>query len=144
MDAWNWQRAATVLAVLTPLVGVPVTVFTFYLKGLRAQQRSRGAELGERLAILDAGVERLREEISALRRDCALKEDWLRESLWARRQIERMSTALTRAQAQLEGAATAAAVADRAMRAVAQLEQRMVRADAASIGQERQEDGKRT
>ena len=49
METAGWEQAALLLAVLAPLVGVPLTVFMFYLKGLRDQQRSRWADVCDRL-----------------------------------------------------------------------------------------------
>lgn len=125
-----WQWVATMLAVLTPLVGIPLTVITFYLKALRDQQVGRHAELANRVGVLDAAVERLRDDAAELHRDAVTKEEWLRESMWARGRIEQLSAGVTRAIAELEQLATVGATADRAARAVAQLEERIAKCDA--------------
>jgi hypothetical protein len=91
-----WTTAAIFVAVLAPLVGVPLTVFTFHLKSLREQQLLRLTALDRRLDLIGGAVRRLREELNSLRRDAATKEEWLRESLWARSEIERLVVALAR------------------------------------------------
>jgi chromosome segregation ATPase len=121
---------ATVLAVLAPLVGVPLTVILFHLKGQREQMRTRLADLAERIAMHGVALERVREEVTALQRDYATKEEWLREGMWARGQIERLAAIITRSQAVLEQLSTAPATAERAVRAVQRLE-RWLQRDAA-------------
>jgi len=103
----GWEHAAILLAVLAPLAGVPLTVIVFYLKGLSEQQRSRSADFAARLAVLDSAVERLRAAVCALRRDYATKEEWLRECMWARGQVERMSGMLIRVEVELAQLAAA-------------------------------------
>ena len=138
-DGPGWQWAATALAVLTPLVGVPLTAIMFYLKALREQQASRHADVASRLGVLDASAERLRDDVCALHRDGATKEEWLRETMWARGRIEQLTATMTRAIAELEQLATAPATAERAARAVALLEERV----AAGAGQRTAADGGR-
>lgn len=96
MDSSAWEEAALLLAVLAPLVGAPLTVLVFHLKGLREQQRVRLAELAGRVAMLENAGLRMRQEVMEARRDHATKEEWLRESMWARGRIEALAAAVAR------------------------------------------------
>ncbi len=53
------QTAGPLLTVLTPLVAVPLTMITFYLRSLREQQSERQASLSRRLDSLDAHTDDL-------------------------------------------------------------------------------------
>lgn len=121
MNTGSWQMTATLLAVLAPLVGVPLAAITFYLRSLREQQVGRWGDLSRRADILDAAMTRLERELAALRRDGATKEEWLRESLWARSQIERLTASMARAETELDGMITLLATTERTERRVAAL-----------------------
>ncbi len=97
-----WTSVAAALAILVPLVAVPLTVITFYLKGLRDQQTDRYGDLAHRVALADAARQRLHDDLVDLRRDYTTKEEWLRESMWARGQIEKLRAAASRTEALLE------------------------------------------
>ncbi len=100
----NWEVTATLVAVLAPLVGVPMSVMTFYLRAIREGQESRGREMTRRIEVLERqarGLERLVEEMS---RDYTTKEEWLRETMLARQQLQRLTEMMARVQAQLEPA----------------------------------------
>jgi hypothetical protein len=133
----GWSGIAALLGVLTPLIGVPLAVITFYLKGLREQQSASRADLEARHHLLDDGLRLVREELAVLRRDYATKEEWLRESMWARARIERLASAATRCAVELERLAAAPVTAERAARAVAAWEQRISEKSGGSTDQER-------
>jgi hypothetical protein len=84
------ESAGTLLAVLTPLVAVPLTVITFYLRSLREHQVTWHADLVRRMEGTEKTMVELREHLSDFERDYTSKEEWLRESLGARRQIEQL------------------------------------------------------
>jgi hypothetical protein len=98
VETVEWETTAAVLALLAPLVGVPLTFITFYLKGLREHQVSRFGELTQRAETLESALQRVGEELKALQRDYATKEEWLRESMWARGQIEKLTASIARAE----------------------------------------------
>lgn len=106
MDGSTWSTAGVLVGVLAPLVGVPLTVLTFHLRSAREQQMLRLAQLEQRLDQLGGVARRMREELAAVRRDVATKEEWLRESLWARGEIERQAVALARLETQVAGLAS--------------------------------------
>ena len=127
---FDWAKGATVLAVLAPLVGIPLTVITFHLKSLREQYASRFDDLITRLAALETSGERLRIDINGLNRDGVSKEEWLRESMWMRGSVTTLNDRVTRAESSLEQLAIAPATAERAVRAVTELTHRI---DAQSV-----------
>ena len=50
------ESGGTLLAVLTPLVAVPLTVITFYLRSLREHQVTWHSELVRRFETVEASV----------------------------------------------------------------------------------------
>lgn len=80
----------TLLAVLTPLFAVPLTVIVFYLRSLREQQSSWQAEVTRRLESNESALARLHGLMDDARRDFVTKEEWLRESMYARNVMEGM------------------------------------------------------
>ena len=121
----GWEMTAVLLAILTPLVGVPLTVITFYLKGLREHQVGRFSDLSQRVEVLEASVRRVGDEVAAMQRDYATKEEWLRESMWARGQIERLSVSMTRAETELDRMDALMASVERTGRLVASIGERV-------------------
>ena len=89
-----WESIGTLLTVLTPLAAVPLTVITFYLRSLREHQLSWHGELVRRIESVEGGTLELRKVIDEFERDYVTKEEWLRESMYARRMLEQwMETA---------------------------------------------------
>lgn len=109
------------VAVLAPLVGVPLTVMTFYLKGLREQQAGRYADLSGRTSLIGDELRRAVEDIGQIRRDFATKEEWLRETMWARGRIETLSAAVMRAKTELESQGGLVATSKHTHRLVAEM-----------------------
>jgi len=85
------ERIGILLSVLTPLVAVPLTVITFYLRSLREHQLTRQQELAQRLDEQGHGLEALRRSMAEFERDYTTKEEWLRECLHARHVLERLT-----------------------------------------------------
>jgi len=97
------QLAGTLLTVMTPLVAVPLTVITFYLRSLREHQVSWHAELARRVESAEGSINELRKALSEFERDFTTKEEWLRECMLARGAIERLKETATRVEATLSG-----------------------------------------
>lgn len=97
------EIVGALLTVLAPLLGVPLTVMIFYLRGLKEQLRGTQAELLQRMETLEHATQELRREGRAAERDFATKEEWLREVLHTRRQLERLAGDVLRVQLILEG-----------------------------------------
>ncbi|MCO6436003.1 MAG: hypothetical protein J5J06_02825 [Phycisphaerae bacterium] len=85
------ESHAALIALLTPLIGVPLGLITFYLRSLRENQQSWAAEFRRRIAALEAALRDLRRADADFARDYTTKEEWLRELLHARRLFERLS-----------------------------------------------------
>jgi hypothetical protein len=92
----DWGTAGAIAVVLSPIAAVPLTIVTFHLRALGEQHRARQEEIARRVEALESSVASLRQELSETQRDYTGKEEWLRESLSARRQIERLSEGLAR------------------------------------------------
>ena len=123
LDKW-WDNAASVLAVLTPLVAVPVAIVAIHLRTIREAQSAGRNEVAHRLAALESAVDRLRRALGQFERDHATKEEWLRESMAARRHIERLSEAIVRLETETEHTHALARRVDAAARAVIALHDR--------------------
>lgn len=123
LDKW-WDSAAGVLAVLTPLVAVPVAIVAIHLRTIREAQSAGRNEVAHRLATLESAVDRLRRALGQFERDHATKEEWLRESMAARRHIERLSEAIVRLETDTEQTHALARRVDAAARAVIALHDR--------------------
>ena len=73
------ESTATLLGVLTPLVAVPLTVITFYLRSLREHQVSWHAEFISRVQVVEGSTSDLRAMLREFERDYTKKEELLRE-----------------------------------------------------------------
>ena len=91
-----WELGGTFLTVLTPLVAVPLTVITFYLRSIREHQTSWHAQWVRRLESAEASTMELRRTIREFERDYATKEEWLRECMYARRKLEQLGETVVR------------------------------------------------
>ncbi len=98
----NWETTATMVAVLTPLVGVPMSIMTFYLRAIREGQDGRLRETCRRVESLEQQARGLGQLVEEVARDYTTKEEWLRESLLARKQLERLTEMAARLAARLE------------------------------------------
>jgi len=93
------ETFGVLLSVLTPLVAVPLTVITFYLRSLREHQLTRHHELSARVDECGHTLDALRDRVGDFERDYATKEEWLRECLHARSVLDRLSAATVRLEA---------------------------------------------
>ncbi|MCH8145924.1 MAG: hypothetical protein IIA55_14520 [Gemmatimonadetes bacterium] len=100
------ESAGPLLTVLTPLVAVPLTVITFYLRSLREHQVSWHADLVRRVESVEASVVTVREAVAEFERDYTTKEEWLRECMMARRTLEQLSETTVRIETTMQGLLT--------------------------------------
>lgn len=82
------------ISVLGPLVGVPLTLITFYLRSMREHQVAWHAEQVRRLDAVELAVRELRQAIREFERDYTSKEEWLRECMQTRQILNRLSDAV--------------------------------------------------
>ncbi len=96
------ESVAILVALLTPLFGVPLTVITFYLKSIREQHVAWRGECMRRMNAIESVAGRLERALTEFQRDFATKEEWLRESLQARADLRRLIEAVVRVETRLE------------------------------------------
>lgn len=101
------ESVGILLSILTPLVAVPLTAITFYLRSLREQQQSIRDGLVVRVESVERSVADVRRGIADFERDYTTKEEWLRECMLARRTLEQLSKATVRLETMLHAAAPA-------------------------------------
>lgn len=109
-----WESIGTLLTVLTPLVAVPLTVITFYLRSLREHQVSWHGELIRRIESAEGSALELRKTMAEFERDYTTKEEWLRELMYARRMQEQWMETAARMDATLRTAMSSSRVELRA------------------------------
>ena len=90
------ETTGAFLTILAPLVAVPLTMITFYLRSLREHQVSWHNELVRRVEAIENVLGNLRGSVSDFERDYTTKEEWLREGMWARRTLENLSGSVVR------------------------------------------------
>src|SRR3972149_430077 len=98
-----WELGGTFLTVLTPLVAVPLTVITFYLRSIREHQVSWHAQWVRRLEAAGGSTMELRRTVGEFERDYATKEEWLRECMYARRKLEQLGETVVRLETTVTG-----------------------------------------
>ena len=97
-----WVIMASVVAVLAPLVGVPLGIITLYLRSIRDQQTTKHYEMLQRIECLETSIRGLSQIVNTFERDYTTKEEWLRESMHARRQLERLTEMVGKLQVSVE------------------------------------------
>ncbi|MFQ5415323.1 MAG: hypothetical protein ACE5E6_12775 [Phycisphaerae bacterium] len=90
------ESAAILLTVLTPLVAVPLTIITFYLRSLRDHQLNAHAQLIRRVEAGEATARDLQRTLADMERDYTTKEEWLRECMHLRRIVEHLTEVTAR------------------------------------------------
>ncbi len=101
-DRVGWEAPAAVVTVVGPLVGVPMGLAALYLRGVREQQAAAARELGRRLDGVEAALRELTRCVGEFERQYATKEEWVRESMHARRRIDRLAEGLSRVCGEME------------------------------------------
>ncbi len=98
----DWQTWGAIIGTVVPLLGVPLAVITLYLKSIRDYQADRCEGIEGRVTHLDSGFHEVSRRIGEFERDFATKEEWLRESMHARKQLEKLTELVTRIQVSVE------------------------------------------
>ena len=96
------ESSGLILSVVTPLVAVPLTMITFYLRSLREHQVSRHADLARKVDALDVAMVTLRQTITDFERDYTTKEEWLRECMLARSTLLQLGEKAIRLETELQ------------------------------------------
>ena len=93
---------ALLLGVMAPLVGIPLMVIMMYLKAIREHQATTMAEITRRIDAMEASIRDLLRSTADFEREYTTKEEWVRESMLSRQQLERLTEIVTRIEAELE------------------------------------------
>jgi len=112
---------ATLLAVLAPMLGLPLGIMSFYLRGLRDEQTRRAAHTDRCVQRTQAEVDRLSHGLHAIARTYTTKEEWLRESMLARRRLETLMETTARIEATVSQSNALAAQLARQLHVIAEL-----------------------
>ena len=98
------EMATALVAVLVPLVGVPLTIITFHLRGLRDDQVNLAQELRRRMEALDTSAAEARRAMRAFEREYTSKEEWLRECMHIRGRLDHLVETTARLSARADRA----------------------------------------
>lgn len=117
----DFQQAAVITAVLSPLVGIPLGVITMYLRAIREHQAVSLADVTQRIATLESAIKDLLRAKADFEREYATKEEWVRESMLARQRLERLTELAARIEAEVESGKSVAVELGRAAAAMMEL-----------------------
>ena len=117
----NWEQMGIIVGAMSPLVGVPLVMITLYLRTIRDNQASAMANICHRIEVMEAAIRDVLKSTADLDREFATKEEWVRESMLARQNLERLTNMVTRIQADLENGQGMAAELGRMTAAVVEL-----------------------
>ena len=126
MHVPNWQLVGTVVGALSALVGVPLTAIVLYLRAIREDQRTVQADMTRRVDKIEAECLRIEESVDEIERSYTPKEEWVRETMLARKQLARLTELMARLQAELESSRALATQFARSTTAIIQLTERLV------------------
>ena len=90
------------LSILAPLVAVPLTAITFYLRSLREQQTSMHQGVQHRVDSVEQSMGEVRRRVADFERDYTTKEEWLRECMLARQTLQRLGETTVRIETRLQ------------------------------------------
>ncbi len=101
-----WESIGTMLAVLTPIIGVPLAAITFYLRSLREHLVRGQEQLVRRVEAIERATIDIRRTAAEIERDYTSKDEWLRECMHTRRLLERLIEVTVRLDATMQGSAS--------------------------------------
>jgi hypothetical protein len=125
MTALNWELIATMIGALSMLVGIPLSAIVMYLRAIREEQRMLQVTLARRVERIEAECQRVELSVEHVQRNYTTKEEWVRETMLARNQLERLTELMARLQAELESSRGLATQFVRATHAIIELTERL-------------------
>lgn len=125
LTSTHWQFVALLAGTASALVGAPLTAILFYLRAIRDDQRIRQQYLDTRLETLAADLRRVESAIDHIEKNYTTREDWSRETMLARQQLERLSEWMAKIDAGLEQSHGLATQFVRATNAIIALAERL-------------------
>jgi len=121
----NWELIGTVIGALSMLVGIPLSALVLYLRAIREDQRHLQAHLARRVDKVEADCQRVEKTVEHVQRRYTTKEEWIRETMLARTQLERLTELMARLEAELESSRGLATQFVRATNAIIELTERL-------------------
>lgn len=92
--AETWSTESLIAGIITPFIAIHMGAMTFYLRNLRNQHQSNFNDVTRRIENVAKKVESMSRRITDHERHFTAKEDWLRESMLARQNIERLTESI--------------------------------------------------
>ncbi len=126
VQGFDWQLVGTVVGALSALVGVPLTAIVLYLRAIREDQRTVQADLARKVDKIEEECRRIDESVDEIERGYTPKEEWVRETMLARKELGRLTQLMARLQAELESSRALAGQFARSTNAIIQLTERLV------------------
>lgn len=123
---FDWQLVGTVVGALSALVGVPLAAIVLYLRAIREDQKTVQAELARKVDKIEAECRRIDESVDEIERGYTPKEEWVRETMLARKELGRLTQLMARLQAEMESSRALAGQFARSTNAIIQLTERLV------------------
>lgn len=130
----QWVSTLLVFGALAPLVGVPLTMIILYLKAIRQAQQDQDAVGSRRMGVIEADVRRVGERLDEVERSYTTKEEWLRESLHSRHQLERLMEMMAEVRTHLDNSNGIGAQLANATRAMVELTRALIEMHAETNG----------
>lgn len=121
----TWETLTAVVGIASAVCGPPLGVILFYVRGFREDQRAANAMLQRRIEQLEEDLRRMAASLEAIQRGYTTKDEWVRETMLARKQLERLGELLARVQADMENARHLASQFGRATAAIIDLADRV-------------------
>jgi chromosome segregation ATPase len=109
----------TLVGALSALVGVPLAAIVLYLRAIREDQKTVQAELARKVDKIEAECRRIDESVDEI-------EEWVRETMLARKELGRLTQLMARLQAEMESSRALAGQFARSTNAIIQLTERLV------------------
>lgn len=97
------ESVGMLTAVVAPLVAVPLTLVTFYLRSLREGQSSLQGDVKRRMEIVETRLSTLGDRMGEFERDYTTKEEWLRECMLARQSLVHLTETTVRLEVLMGG-----------------------------------------
>ncbi len=90
----DWPTIASLVAAVSAVVGLPLTLIIFYLRAMREDQRVFAAEWQRRAERLESDNRRLGAALHTLARTSTPRREWRREQAAIRRELGRLARVL--------------------------------------------------
>ena len=117
----DWEHMGIVVGALSPLVGVPLVLITLYLRTIRDHQDHAMSIICRRIEVIESSIRDVLKSTADFDREYATKEEWVRESMLARQNLDRLTNMVTRIQTELENGHSIVAELGRMTTAIVEL-----------------------